>query len=160
MKYFRLFAVASDQLHEGPEVARTPPRDASGDADTAARWVRQLDDTAKRQIRDDLARARAQLVQARAELTELRRDHDAARVEATAWRRRHAEAVQDCADITARREALIESMASGMAAMMLAMSSKTWDEGWESAANDALVKLQNPYRLAAADAARPAARWS
>lgn len=160
MKQFRFLAATPDQLPEGSGVSGSAVGDASSDAATAARWSRQLDDSAKRQIRDDLARARAQLAQARADLTELGRDRDAARAEASAWRRRHAEAVQDCAEITARREALIESMASGMAAMMLAMSSKTWDEGWESAANDSLVKLQNPYRLAAADASRPPVRWS
>lgn len=160
MKPFRFFGGAPDDLEGGPDAAKSPAREDSVDATTAARWAQRLDESANNQTRDDLARARSQLAQARAELTELRRDHDAARVEATAWRRRHAEAVQDCADITARREALIESMASGMAAMMLAMSTKTWDEGWESAANDALVKLQNPYRLAATDAARPSVRWS
>lgn len=155
MKPLRFFAVAPDQLHGAPGVARGALGDASADAATAARWARRLDDTAKRQIRDDLARARAELAQARADLTDLRRDRDAARAEATAWRAKHADAAQDCADITERRDTLIEAMGSAMAAMLLAASSRTWDEGWEAAAWDSLVKRQNPYRTAAADVLGP-----
>lgn len=150
MRRLRLAPDVPVQQRERSVEARGAQRDSATDTATAVRWARYLDNSAKQRLRADLAAARERLSQARTALAALERERDASLAEAATWQRKHADAVRDCADITVRRDVLIDSMAPAMTAILLAAALTAWDEGWESAATESLVQRQNPYRRAAA----------